>query len=304
MTNEIPVRIEAAALAVSTRGLEKRYGRQRALAGLDLTVPEGSFYVLVGPNGAGKSTTLGILLDLVRADAGEALVLGVNPAAGPAARANIGFVPEKHDEPYGWLRVEELLDHHAAYHPSWDRQYAMALARTLDVAVTARFGRMSKGECRRVQLVLALAHRPALLLLDEPTDGLDPLARETFLGVLAEHLADTPTTVLASTHLVREMEGLADHMGVLRQGTMLTQVRRDELGRRLRSYAFETPADASVSPGVVLMRRNGNGRESRWTIWGDEQEVVARFTEAGVSVRDVAPLTLEDSALAFLSVKE
>jgi ABC-2 type transport system ATP-binding protein len=302
MTNVIPMRIRAEALAVETRGLVKRYGRNVALNGVDLTVPEGAFYVLVGPNGAGKSTTLRILLDLVSPNAGEARVFG-RPSADVLVRAQIGYVPEKHDETYTWMRVNRLLAHHAAYFPSWDNDYAAQLVRKLDVKVDRKFGRLSKGEARRVQLVMALAHRPALLLLDEPTDGLDPLARETVLGLLAEHIADSPTTVLASTHLIYEMERLADHIGVLRNGFLAAQIKRDELHDQLRHYVLEVPDGwvGATDLGRAVVRKNGGAREVRWTVWGEERDITTRIAAAGARVRDVQPVSLEDAALALLS---
>ena len=208
MASVLPTHLGDGAFAVATRGLRKQFGKEVALRGIDLQVPEGAVYVLVGPNGAGKSTTLKILLDLVRADAGAAEVFGLDPRArGPDVRAQIGYVPERHDWGYGWMRVGRLLEHHAAFYPRWDPQYAAHLARAFELRMDRKFGKLSKGQGRRVQLAMALAHRPPLLLLDEPTDGLDPVMRDETLGLLAEHLAETPTTVLISTHLVHEIEG-------------------------------------------------------------------------------------------------
>jgi ABC-2 type transport system ATP-binding protein len=301
----IPTKVESATMAVRTRGLRKQYGANVVLWDVDFTVPEGAFYLLVGPNGAGKSTTFRILLDLVRADAGTAHVFGIDTTAGALVRAQIGYVPESHEEVYRWLRVHQLIAHHAAYYPTWDTAYAVRLAEALELKLDARYGKLSKGEARRVQLVLALAHRPPLLLLDEPTDGLDLLVRERLLGLLAEHLADTPTTVLASTHLVHELEGLADHLGVLREGVLTAQVARENMERSMRAYSLEVDDDWSgATLPDVLLRRNGRAREHRWTVWGDEQEVVQRFAAAGARVRDVNPLTLQDAAIALLSAEE
>jgi ABC-2 type transport system ATP-binding protein len=301
----IPRRIENVPLAVETRALRKRFGRTQALDGLDLTVPEGAFYVLVGPNGAGKSTALRVLLDIVRADAGSVEVLGI-PSTNALARAQIGWVPESHHEQYGWMRVDRLLAHHAAYYPTWDRDYAGHLSRNLDIDTGRRFGRLSKGEQRRVQLLLALAHRPHVLLLDEPTDGLDPFARETVLGLLAEHLAESPATVIASTHLVHELEGLADHIGVIRGGLVTTQMTSEMVRLHLRHYTLELPDDwrGDAGLGSALMRTNGNAREARWTVWGEESRVRDRLVAAGARVRDVVPVSLHYASLALLARRE
>jgi ABC-2 type transport system ATP-binding protein len=301
----IPYRLAASSFAVATQGLRKQYGPTVVLGGVDLTVPEGSFYLLVGPNGAGKSTTFRILLDLLRADSGVAEVFGLDTTSGPQVRAQIGYVPERHEEPYGWMRVSQLIAHHASYFPTWDTAYAMRLASKLELRIDARYQRLSKGEARRVQLVMALAHRPPLLLLDEPTDGLDLMARESVLSILAEHLADSPTTVLASTHVVYELEGLADHLGVLRDGSICAQVTRDEMLRSMRSYTLEVADGWHETADLqnVLLRRNGRAREHRWTVWGDETHIVERLTNAGARVREVNPVSLQDAALALLTTE-
>lgn len=203
--------------AIATRGLEKRFGPRRALDGLDLSVPAGAVYVLVGANGAGKSTTLAILLDLVSADGGAATVCGIDTRCAPAqVRAQLGWVSEMAELGYGWLRVGELMRYHAAFHPTWDERYAAELAASFEIDTAARCGRLSKGERRRVQLLLALAHWPPVLLLDEPMDGLDPTIRDRALAGLASHLARSSTTMLLTTHHVQEVERLADHVGVMR----------------------------------------------------------------------------------------
>lgn len=307
MTSALPTRLDETPLAVATHGLDKHFGREVALRGVELQVPVGAVYVLVGPNGAGKSTTLRILLDLVRADRGTAEVFGLDTRArSPEVRAQIGYVPERHDWGYAWMRVGRLLEHHATYFPRWDPEYAARLSRAFDLQTHKRFGRISKGQARRVQLVMALAHRPPLLVLDEPTDGLDPVMRDETLGILADHIAETPTTLLISTHLVHEVDRLADHLGVMRNGELATQLRRDELHRSLRRYRADVPEGWSGAPGLngTVVRRSGIGREIQWSVWGDEAEVIRHLSAAGATVRDAAPLTLEDATLALLSKKD
>lgn len=289
--------------AVATHGLRKRYGGTTALDGVDFRVPEGAVYVLVGANGAGKSTTFRVLMNLARADGGTAEVLGMDSAGrGPRVRAHVGYVPEHHAHGWGWMTSARLLRHAAAYYPAWDDGYAAHLAGALGVRMDSRAGTLSKGEARRLQLVLALAHRPPLLLLDEPTDGLDPVVRRRTLALLAEHLADTPTTVLVSTHHVHEMDSLADHVGVLRDGRLAAQMPRDELQRSVRRYRIAAPEGWAPPAGMhaAAVRRSRGGREAQWTLVGDEREVAARVAASGAEVRDVAALGLEDAALAFL----
>lgn len=301
---ELTRQLTAAPLAIATRSLVKRFGRTAALVGVDLTVPEGSVYVLVGPNGVGKTTTLNVLLDLVVADSGTAEVLGLDTRAqGARVRAQIGYVPERHDVAYGWLRVGALLRYHAAYYPAWDAAYAAELSRMFELRPDARYGSISKGQQRRVQLVLALAHRPPVLLLDEPTDGLDPVMRDQALAALADHLARFPTTILLSTHLVHEAERLADHLGVMRAGRIEMQLPRETLRRRLCSYRMQVPDGWAGAPELAraVVRRNGSQPEMAWTIWGEEAEVAERLRGSGATIRAIEPLTLADAALALLA---
>jgi ABC-2 type transport system ATP-binding protein len=294
-------------LAVRTTGLTKRFGRVTALDGVDLRVPEGAVYVLAGANGAGKTTLFRLLLNLVRSDGGRSEVLGLDCRAdGPRARAQIGYVPER----FAWmdpnLPVGRALSRHAAYFVTWDAAYAEALVRRYRIETLRTLGELSKGGMRRVQLVMALAHRPPVLLLDEPTDGLDPATRDETLGILAEHLAEIPTTVLVATHHVAEVETLADHVGVLRGGRLELQQPVDALRRDLLRYRFVVPdgwaGEAALNGGVL--RRAGSGRDQLWTVMGDRAEVVQRLSASGAAVEDVSPLTLEDSVLTLLTRTE
>lgn len=307
MTSSIPTQLPQGDLAVATRALTKRYGAQTALRDVSLQVPTGAVYLLVGPNGAGKSTTLKVLLDLTRADAGSAQIFGLDVRReAPLVRANIGYVPERPDWGYGWMRVGRLLEHHSRYFPTWDAAYATRLVQLFQVKPERRMGVLSKGQARRVHLIMALAHRPPLLLLDEPTDGLDPLMRDETLGVLADHLAETPTTVLLSTHHVEEVERLADHIGVLREGELRAQVSIDVLRRDLRRYRVEVPSGWQGVPTLngAVLRRTASAREVQWIVWGAEQEIVRQFAGANATVRDVTPLSLLDATVTLLNPQQ
>lgn len=304
MPSPLPTDLPVADLAAATHALSKRYGKLAALSNLTLQVPTGAVYLLVGVNGAGKSTTMKILLDLVRPTSGTAEVLGLDPQRQAGlVRANIGYVPEQLDWGYAWMRVGRLLEHHACYFPAWDEAYAKHLFSCFDLKLDQKMGTLSKGQGRRVHLAMALAHRPPLLILDEPTDGLDPVMRDDTLGVLIAHLLDTPTTVLLCTHHVAEFEQFADHIGVLQEGVLQTQVSVAELHRRLRRYRAEIPADwlGGGLFGSRALHRTTQSRELEWTVWGDESDIVDQFSAAGASVRAVAPLSLSNATLALLT---
>jgi ABC-2 type transport system ATP-binding protein len=299
----IPMKVTAATWGIETAALSRSFGRVTAVDSLALTVPEGAIYLLAGQNGAGKTTLMRLLLGIQRPDAGESRVAGVKSGPGGDVRVHIGYVPEGHEVPYGRMRVGDLMTHEATYRRTWDDAYATRLAHELDMDRGRRVGALSKGEMRRVQLVLALAHRPRVLLLDEPTDGLDPLVRDTVLRLLVEHVSDAATTVLIATHAVAEIDRLADHVGVLRKGRLLAQTTRDDLRAKLRRYRFQAPAEWQA-PALSVAHRNGSPGEREWTVWGDESSIVARLTESGASVTAASPMGLNDAVIALLRMED
>jgi len=291
-------------LAVATYGLCKRYGGETVLDRVDLRVPDGAVYVLVGANGAGKSTTFRMLMNLARPDAGTAEVFGMDTHRKDAhVRAQVGYVSDVRDRAYPNVTCGRLLQHVAVFYPAWDAAYATHLSRALEVRLERKVRSLSKGEAQRLHLVLALAHRPPLLLLDEPIDGLDPVIRRTTLALLIEHIADTQTTVLLSTHQLHEVQSLADHVGVLRGGRLIAQMSRDDLEGTVRRYRVEVPDGWMPPPGLRMagLRRSSGGREIQATLLGGERDVVERLTLAGGRVREAQPLTFEDAALVLLT---
>jgi ABC-2 type transport system ATP-binding protein len=290
--------------AVETTNLSKSYGDQVALDRVDFKVPEGSVYVLVGANGAGKSSTFKILLNLERPTSGNASVFGLDSGSdAPHVRAQIGYVPEQQDVPYPWMTCARFLQFIAAYYPSWDAAYADHLVKSLDIRANRKSGSLSKGERRRLQLVTAMAHRPPLLLLDEPTEGLDPLARRQLLTLISEHLADSPTTMVIATHHVHEVDTLADYIGALNGGRLVAQMSRDELRTRVKRYHLDLSSDWKAPQGLALsqLRTSKDGLDAQCTIIGDERDIAQRLSAAGARVRDTQPLTLDEAALALLS---
>jgi ABC-2 type transport system ATP-binding protein len=294
---------------VRLRGVTKRYRggwRQRevqALRGLDLAVPGGAVYAVVGPNGAGKSTTMRLLLDLARPTSGEVRVLGAAPAASPGLRGRIGYVPERHDWAYADWSAGDALRYHRRLYSRWDAAYACRLDGVLRIDRDRRLARSSKGEARRVQLLLALAPRPDLLLLDEPTDGLDPVVRDEVWGVLADYLADSGATALVATHHVHEVERLATHYGALREGRIVAQLATEDVRAGVREYHLAVP-DAWRPPGAL----NGSAIAGRrragqavYTAIGEEAAIAEQFRGSGAEVLEIHRPTLEETTLRLLA---
>lgn len=251
--------------AIETRGLVKLYGEHAAVNGLDLCVPTGCAFGLLGPNGAGKSTTIQMLLGLIAPTRGHATVLGKDPKTkAHAIRADVGYVPERHFI-YGWMSVDEVIGFTRSFYPTWDDELCDDLTRRYALDRNKKVNHLSRGMVTKLALLLALAHRPQLLILDEPTSGLDPLIREEFNTAVAELQSRDHATVLYSSHIISDIETVADTIGIIDDGHLLIARPRTELLRTTKrieaTLAHSSPIPISP-PGAVWQRRDGD----RWTM--------------------------------------
>jgi ABC-2 type transport system ATP-binding protein len=206
---------------ISVSELTKRFGRKAALASVSLSLPRGAVYGLVGANGAGKTTLIKHILGLLRAESGSVRVFGLDPVADPVGvLSRIGYLSEENDLP-GWMRVDELIRYSRAFYPAWDDAYAEELRQRFALERAAKIKTLSKGQKARAGLLIALAYRPELLVLDEPSSGLDPIVRRDILGAVLRTIAGEGRTVLFSSHLLDEVERVADHVTMISDGTIV-----------------------------------------------------------------------------------
>src|SRR5881394_677826 len=197
--------------------LTRRFDSKTALDAVTLSMPRGAVYGLVGANGAGKTTLIKHILGLLRAQRGSVRVFGLDPVADPVGvLSRIGYLSEENDLP-GWMRVDELMRYSRAFHPGWDDAYAEELRNAFALDPAAKIKTLSKGQKARAGLVVALAYRPELLVLDEPSSGLDPIVRRDILGAVIRTVAEEGRTVLFSSHLLDEVEQVADHVTIIDQ---------------------------------------------------------------------------------------
>jgi len=235
--------------------LTKSYGSHRGIIEVDLTVEQGEVFGFLGPNGAGKTTTIRTLLDLIRPTSGLARVFGIESSADPVAiHRRIGYLPGEFAL-YDRLTGSQHLEYFANLRGGVDKAYQASLVERFDLDPTRKFKEYSKGNKQKVALVIALQHRPELLLLDEPTSGLDPLVQQTFFIILREAVADG-ATVFLSSHILSEVEKTADRVGIIREGRLVKLGTVDDLRDlahhqvELR-FAGEVPAPAfEALPGV------------------------------------------------------
>jgi ABC-type multidrug transport system ATPase subunit len=214
---------------IAVSELTRRFGATTALDAVNLSLPRGAVYGLVGANGAGKTTLIKHVLGLLRAERGAVRVFGLDPVADPVGvLSRIGYLSEENDLP-AWMRVDELIRYTSAFYPKWDDDYAEELRRAFALDPTAKIKELSKGQKARAGLLNALAHRPELLVLDEPSSGLDPIVRRDILGAVIRTIADEGRTVLFSSHLLGEVEQVADHVTMINQGRIVLSGRLDAI---------------------------------------------------------------------------
>ena len=241
---------------IETQRLTKSYGSHRGIVDVDLAVEEGEIFGFLGPNGAGKTTTIRLLLDLIRPTSGVARVFGIESSADPAAiHRRVGYLPGEFAL-FDRLTGSQTIEYFASLRGGVDARHQAGLIERFDLDPTRRFREYSKGNKQKVGLVIALQHRPDLLVLDEPTAGLDPLVQQTFFEVLRESAA-AGRTVFLSSHVLGEVEKTCDRVAIIREGRIVAVDRVDAL-RDLAHHEVElrfagpVPVDAFTGlPGVA-----------------------------------------------------
>jgi ABC-2 type transport system ATP-binding protein len=207
--------------AVEITGLSRKFGSKLALNQVSLQVRRGRVFGLVGANGAGKTTLIKHLLGRLKAESGLVRVFGFDPVADPVAvLSRMGYLSENRDLP-AWMRVDELLRYTEAFYPKWDMAYAGELRRQFGLDPRAKIKTLSRGENAKAGLLIALAYRPELLLLDEPSSGLDPVVRRDILEAIIRTVADEGRTVFFSSHLLEEVERVADDVAMMFNGKVV-----------------------------------------------------------------------------------
>ena len=284
---------------IAVANLSRRFGANQALKDVSLSVTPGCVFGLVGENGAGKSTLIKHLLGLWRPQTGTVRLFGLDPIADAVAvLGRIGYLSEEPDLP-GWMRVWELLRYMQAFYPRWDAAYADHLRDQFALDPNARIKTLSKGQRARLGLIAAEAHRPELLILDEPSSGLDPIVRRDILEAIIRTVTDQGRTVIFSSHLLDEVERVSDHLAMLHRGALRFCARLDDIKARHRRIAllFEQPQSAPPTVSGAI-RVDGAGRE--WTVICDAGKIhpAAMAQHLGATVVDDTLASLDEIFVA------
>ena len=287
--------------AIETRDLVYRAGKSFELQELSLHVPSGAIYGFLGPNGSGKSTTIRLLMGLLRPVSGWISVLGhAIPAESPRALMRTGYVPER-PQLYPSLTVGESIRYHSAFYAQWDRRWADDLLARFGLDASLLVGRLSKGEMGKLMILLALGQMPDLLVLDEPTDGLDPVVRREVLTALLDFVAQRQATVFISSHLVHELERVCDWVGVMDRGRLVAELPMQSFKNGIKRLRVQgAPAVLGDTPFVVLAREYTEGAGETWVVRGWQAPMTQYISGIGARLQEVIDLDLEEGFVELL----
>jgi len=286
--------------AIVTKRLTKHYGRKRVVDSLNLRVPRGSVYGFLGRNGAGKSTTIKMLLGMVHADYGQVELLG-EPADQLCweTRSRIAYLAEGHPC-YGWMTIGEAVRFTSSFYPNWNSTLVDQILDHFQLSRRQKFRRLSRGQQAQVSLALAVAPDPELLILDDPTLGLDTVVRRDFLESLIQIIQRQGRTILFSSHILGDVERVADRIGILVAGVLRVDCRTDQFRESIRKIVLEFHGELPeqpLCPGLVSCRQVGSQLELVTVGYDDVQrEAIEALNPRSIEVLD---LNLEDAFIEY-----
>jgi len=280
---------------IQTKGLARRFGKTLAVDGLDMEVPRGSVFGFIGRNGAGKTTTVRILLGLLPMTAGSATVLGRDPRKESFdIKRRVGYVPEIHHF-YQWMTIAELTRFTSSFYPTWRQDKCAELLNNFELDPAKKIKELSKGMVAKVALTLALAHDPELLVLDEPTGGLDVMVRREFLESIVRMIQEEGKTVFLSSHVLVDMERVADEIAIIEGGLLVKRSTLEELKDKVKkvklTFAGDPPGDVRIEGARNVDR---DGREWVVTYEDFSEDKLNALRKLPVSDAQVIDLDLED----------
>ena len=278
---------------IEVKNVTKRFEDFTALRDLTMTVPTGAVYGLVGPNGSGKSTILRHITGVYRQDAGEVLVDGQPVYENPAVKARIAYIP---DDVFYFPQagVRDMMQYYQGIYPAFDTGRYEKLKEVFQLDERQPIRRMSKGMQKQAAFWLAMCQKADIMVLDEPVDGLDPVMRRQIWGLLMADAAERGMTVLVSSHNLRELEDVCDHVGILDHGHLLLEWSLSELQENISKVQLALPDDRPLPEGLNLVHETISGRLRTLILRGDPDETLQKLQECEPLFLDAVPLTLEE----------
>ena len=271
------------------QNVTKTFGDFTALSNLSMHVPKGAVYGLVGPNGAGKSTAIRLLTGVYRPDQGEITLQGQKIYENPAAKSRICYIP---DEIFYFpsASLEEMRKYYKGFYPKFDDELFDRLYDVFQLPKKGQMRRFSKGMQKQAAFHLSICTRPDVLILDEPVDGLDPVMRRQVWSLILSDVAQRETTVLISSHNLRELEDICDHVGIMDKGQMLLEKSLESM----QGNTVKLQMVGSAPEGLEILHESMSGRLSTLVVRGTPEEVQAKVSACNPTYFDILPLSLEE----------
>ena len=278
---------------IEVRNVIKEFDGFRALDDMSMTVPTGSVYGLVGPNGAGKSTIIRHLTGIYRQDAGEITIDGAPVFENPEVKRRIAYIPDDIFY-YANASIREMMDFYRSIYPHFDAERFKKLADVFGLDPKRQMRRLSKGMQKQAAFWIAVSLRPEILILDEPVDGLDPVMRRRIWSIIMADVAENGTTVLVSSHNLRELEDVCDSVGIMNKGKIMIERSLDELQENIVKIQLALPDGESLPEGLDILHKSNTGRLQSLIMHGTQEELTEKLQSAHPLFIDAVPLTLEE----------
>ena len=278
---------------IEIKELHKSFDGFEALRGLNIHVPRGAVYGLVGPNGAGKSTVIRHLAGIYRQDSGEVLIGGEKVYENPAVKAKLAYIPDDIFY-YGAATIRDMKNLYRAMIPTFSDERFEKLREAFPLDDKRAMRRLSKGMQKQAAFWIALSCCPEVIVLDEPVDGLDPMMRRQVWSLLLQDVAERGTTVLVSSHNLRELEDVCDHVGIMDKGRMLLERPLEALQENTVKIQLALPEGAVLPEGLHILHETRTGRLRQLILRGNGDELTARLSACNPFFLDVLPLSLEE----------
>ncbi|QGG47995.1 ABC transporter ATP-binding protein [Heliorestis convoluta] len=280
---------------IEATGVSKSFGSLEALKKASLKVDKGSVYGIVGSNGAGKTTLLKILAGIYQQDQGEVRIGGEGVFENVKVKEKIQFIP---DVLYFFAQhsIEDMAQYYRMIYPTWNEERYQLLFNVFQIDRKKKVTSLSKGMQRQVAFWLALSTMPEILILDEPLDGLDPVMRKKVKKLIIDDIVERELTVLISSHNLRELEDLCDHIGILHQGDLFLQRELDDLKKEIHKVqiAFQGDLPDGIMDQEGILYHEKRGSVSLFVVRGEQQEILQHFQQFQPLLLDLLPLTLDE----------
>lgn len=280
---------------IEMKNVSKAFDRFKAIENIHMSVKKGSIYGLIGSNGAGKTTLLKLLAGIYQQDKGSILIDGEPIFENISLKETIYYIP---DQPYFLTQytTKQMARFYRSIYPMWSEERFQTLSASFELDINKKIHTFSKGWQRQVAFILALSVQPDLLILDEPMDGLDPVVRKKIKNLLIQDVADREMTILISSHNLREIEDICDHIGIIHKGTILLEKELDELKSDIHKIqvAYKNEIPKELSQNMNILHSEKRGSVSLFIVRGKAEEMEEKIRQTNPVLFDLLPLTLEE----------